>query len=257
MRQESRAMYESGKPKRKRKPQQSDASRQTRLYIAISIAMFITLMAGIGALVYMTISVPEIPELTATYGPAINPQIEILKSGTEWAATAYPTRNIPTDNWPCTWHTTTRADPNGLTLDVQQKLDQALLPADVRAMVYLTGDECLREGDLETPDFFPRRTDFYLLVKTDDRYLNANIESDDSTRAQLGFLVRQILNVLEENFPADKTEGSEPGIITFTFMNGDVVRSASLSQNELSISHYNDYEVGTAVIAAIGNLQQP
>ena len=248
-------MYESGKPKRKRKPQ--IMPRITRIvllllmltlsFLALVIAFFVVNMQG------------EATDMTMTATALVrtNEQLEMLLSGTEWAATAYPTRNIPTDNWPCTWHITTRADPNGLTLDVQQKLDQALLPADVRAMVYLTGDECLTEGDLETPDFFPRRTDFYLLVRTDDRYLNANIENDNAIRAQLGFLVRQILNVLEDHFPPDKTEGSEPSIITFTFLNGDVVRSASFTQDELALSHYNDYEVGTAVIAALGDLQRP
>ncbi len=245
-------MYESGKPKRKRKPQ---TWRRITSVVLLIIAFFIG--AILIFLFGLTTGDPPSYALTVTALVATNQHVEKLVSGTEWAATAYPIRNIPTDNWPCTWHTTTRADPNGLTLDVQQKLDQALLPAEVRAMVYLTGDECLAEGDLETPDFFPRRTDFYLLVKTDDRYLNANIETDDPTRAQLGFLVRQILNVLDADFTPDKTEGSEPGIITMTFMNGDVMRSASFTQDELAISHYNDYEVGTAVIAAIGDLQRP
>lgn len=227
-------MYESGKPKRKHKPQPR--------YLSIVILLLVTIIAIMGGFIVLIFTGYDMdgnwgpPELTSTALVRANERLEMLLSGTEWAATAHPDRNIPTDNLPCTWHTTTRADPNGLTLDVQQKLDQALLPAEVRAMVYLTGDECLAEGEIENPHFFPRRTDFYLLVKTDDRYLNADIENDSSTRAQLGLLVRQILNVLEDHFAPETTEGSEPGIITMTFMNGDVVRSAAFTQDELAIS---------------------
>jgi hypothetical protein len=254
-------MYESGKLKRKRKPHPQQA-RSSKVFMIAGLLMLAVLIGGVSLLIASissTTQVPEPHELTATLPIAINQTVIAFGQQTATAAAivASATPLPQVGETTCTWHITTRADPNGLTPRVQQKLDQALLPADVRAMVYLTGDECLGENELETSRFSPRHTDFYLLVRVDGRFLNANIEDDIETRAQLGFLVRQILNVLDADFTPDKTAGSESGIITMTFINGDVVRSASFTQDELAISRYNEYEAGTAVIAAIGGLQRP
>lgn len=266
-------MYESGKPKRKRKPQPAEQRpTSTGLIIGTLVIFGAGVLAGSALFSGRVIPAPSPLQQTATSIALLNWQVALALTETAVvpfvptfgpSSTPFPTptsfnavqgQGEQSGEPGCEWVVTTRADPNGLTPRVQARLDQALLPADVRVMVYLTGNECLLEDELETPDFYPRHTDFHLIVQVDDRFLNANIENDNATRAQLGFLVRQILNVLDTDFTADKTEGGETGIVTMTFINGEVVRTASFTQAEIAHSHYNAYDVGTAIIAALGEL---
>jgi hypothetical protein len=269
-------MAESGTPKRKRRPQHAPRSSRNlyAIFGLVVVLMFILLIALV--IIILGGRSPESSgvELTVTSLVATNQQA--LMFNTQVAApislptttptfmpsaTPIPTL-VPTPTIPpaeigqpgCQWVLTTRADPNGVTLRVQEKLDQAILPVDVRVMVYVTGDECLLDYEGETPNFFPRHTDFNLIVHADDRFLNADIDNDNATRSQLGFLVRNIINVLENNFSSEQTRGAEPGIITMMFINGDVIRTASFTQTEIDRSPYNEYEVGTAIISAIGGL---
>ena len=121
-------------------------------------------------------------------------------------------------------------------------------------MVHVAGDECLGPNELLSPNLVPRHTDYHLIVRVDDRFLNDNIENDMETREQLGLLIRQIFIVLEDNFLPSQTEGDEPGFIFMTFINGDTIRYTRTTFDMLARHPYRDYARGTAVIGTAGEL---
>jgi hypothetical protein len=209
MKQESRAMYESGKPKRKRKLL---APKETQALMILGLLMLMVMMTGIGFLagiLYSNSTKQTAVSVTSLTTPTRFPSVQETATALANYLTANSATATPRSMCGWAWHTEVNSE---LSAEIQETLNERLpdyVTVEVRAKSF--GETC-SDNDDTVRGFGVMETDFHVIVSIE------NLPADDaeSIRQMIAPVLREILLVLNE-YPPDTTPGPMAGLIEIEF----------------------------------------